>query len=68
MSPSLGEQRYGGKVEEGEYAGESKSPMEKMSKGRQRQIYGLVSGLQGGIDHLQRELEGLKRAIGIDDT
>ena len=27
----------------------------------------LVSGLQGGIEHLQKELDSLKRALGIDD-
>ena len=69
MSPSVEEQQQGGKGEEGEFGGgEGKSLIEMMGKGRQRQIYGLVSGLQGGIDHLQRELDGLKRAIGIDDA
>jgi hypothetical protein len=36
-------------------------------KSKQRQVYGLVSGLQGGIENLQRELDTLKRALGIDD-
>lgn len=34
---------------------------------KQRQVYGLVSGLQGGIQQLQRELDLLKKALGIDD-
>ncbi|KAK6585100.1 hypothetical protein PZA11_001827 [Diplocarpon coronariae] len=41
--------------------------IDTLSKGKQRQIYGLVSGLQGGILTLQRELDALKRALGIDD-
>ena len=36
-------------------------------KSKQRQVYGLVSGLQGGIENLQRELDTLKKALGIDD-
>ncbi|TAQ91050.1 hypothetical protein B7494_g584 [Chlorociboria aeruginascens] len=41
--------------------------IETMPKNKQRQIYGLVSGIQGGIEHLQRELDTLKKALGIDD-
>jgi len=41
--------------------------IDKLPKNKQRQVYGLVSGLQGGIEHLQRELDSLKRALGIDD-
>lgn len=41
--------------------------IDTLPKGKQRQIYGLVSGIQGGIDHLQRELDSLKKALGIDD-
>lgn len=41
--------------------------IDTLPKNKQRQVYGLVSGLQGGIDHLQRELDSLKRALGIDD-
>lgn len=38
-----------------------------LPKSKQRQVYGLVSGLQGGIEHLQRELDALKKALGIDE-
>lgn len=41
--------------------------IDSLPKNKQRQVYGLVSGLQGGIEHLQRELDSLKRALGIDD-
>jgi hypothetical protein len=41
--------------------------IDSLPKNKQRQVYGLVSGLQGGIEHLQRELDLLKRALGIDD-
>lgn len=41
--------------------------IDTLPKNKQRQVYGLISGLQGGIEHLQRELDSLKRALGIDD-
>jgi hypothetical protein len=41
--------------------------IESLPKGKQRQVFSLISGLQGGIEHLQRELEALKKALGIDD-
>ena len=41
--------------------------IDTLPKNKQRQVYGLVSGIQGGIEHLQRELDSLKRALGIDD-
>lgn len=41
--------------------------IDALPKQKQRQVFGLVSGLQGGIEHLQRELNSLKRALGIDD-
>lgn len=41
--------------------------IDTLPKGKQRQVYGLVSGIQGGLDHLQRELNSLKRALGIND-
>ena len=41
--------------------------IDTLPKHKQRQVYGLVSGLQGGIQHIQRELDSLKRALGIDD-
>ncbi|TVY93412.1 hypothetical protein LAWI1_G002955 [Lachnellula willkommii] len=41
--------------------------IDALPKQKQRQVYGLISGLQGGIQHIQRELDSLKRALGIDD-
>ena len=38
-----------------------------LPKNQQRKVYGLVSGLQGGIQQLQRELDLLKKALGIDE-
>lgn len=40
--------------------------IDTLPRQKQRQVYGLVSGLQGGIEHLQRELDSLKRALGIE--
>ncbi|PMD47597.1 hypothetical protein L207DRAFT_551109 [Hyaloscypha variabilis F] len=45
----------------------SSALIDALPKSKQRQVYGLISGLQGGIEHLQRELDSLKRALGIDD-
>jgi hypothetical protein len=41
--------------------------IDTLPKSKQRQVYAVISGLQGGIEHLQRELDSLKRALGIDD-
>lgn len=41
--------------------------IDTLPKTKQRQVYGLISGIQGGILTLQRELDSLKRALGIDD-
>lgn len=41
--------------------------IDMLPKYKQRQLYGLVSGLQGGIKHLQAELDTLKKALGMDD-
>ncbi|KAH8656171.1 hypothetical protein BGZ60DRAFT_532487 [Tricladium varicosporioides] len=41
--------------------------IDQLPKNKQRQIYGIVSGIEGGIQHLQRELDTLKKALGIDD-
>jgi hypothetical protein len=41
--------------------------IDTLPKSKQRQVYGLVSGLQNGIQGLQRELDSLKRALGIDE-
>lgn len=41
--------------------------IDTLPKAKQRQVFGLISGLQGGIENLQRELNSLKRAFGIDE-
>ncbi|KAH8804789.1 hypothetical protein F5884DRAFT_426031 [Xylogone sp. PMI_703] len=43
------------------------SLIDSLPKSKQRQIYGVLGGLQSGIDHLQRELDSLKRTFGIND-
>jgi hypothetical protein len=40
--------------------------IDSMPKSKQRHIFGIVSGLQGGIDHLQKQLNLLKSSLGID--
>jgi len=43
------------------------TPMiDTLPKAKQRQIYSVISGLQGGIDHLQKQLDALKVLLGID--
>jgi hypothetical protein len=59
---NMEEERRESTIEEGPVA-----LIDSLPKNKQRQVYGLVSGLQGGIEHLQRELDSLKRALGIDD-
>lgn len=36
-------------------------------KAKQREMYTFISGIQGGIDHLQKQLDSLKHTLGIDD-
>jgi hypothetical protein len=45
----------------------SSALIDRLSKTKQRQVYGLISGLQGGIEQLQRELDSLKKALGVDE-
>ena len=40
--------------------------IETLPKAKQRQIYGLISGIQGGIDHLQKQLNLLRTLLGIE--
>ncbi len=53
-----------------EFSGHSKiasTPMiDTLPKAKQRQIFSVISGLQGGIDHLQKQLDALKALLGID--
>ncbi|KAF8857948.1 hypothetical protein BDZ45DRAFT_726412 [Acephala macrosclerotiorum] len=41
--------------------------IDTLPKNKQRAVFGLLSGLQAGINHLQSELDALKKALGIDD-
>lgn len=41
--------------------------IDSFPKAKQRQIYSVVSGLQGGIDHLEKQLGSLKALLGIPD-
>ncbi|KAH7313060.1 hypothetical protein BKA65DRAFT_151257 [Rhexocercosporidium sp. MPI-PUGE-AT-0058] len=43
------------------------SVIDSLPKAKQRELYGIISQCQGGIDHLQRQLESLKSLLGIDD-
>jgi len=40
--------------------------IDMLSKGKQRHIYGIVSGLQGGIDSVQKQLNMLRASLGIE--
>lgn len=42
--------------------------IDSLPKNKQRQVYGVLSGLQAGIEHLQRELDALKRTMGVEDS
>ena len=41
--------------------------IDTLPKAKQRQIFSVISGLQGGIDHLQKQLDALKALLGIND-
>lgn len=41
--------------------------IDTLPKAKQRQIYSVVSGMQGGIDHLEKQLSTLKALLGIPD-
>jgi hypothetical protein len=45
----------------------STSIIDTLPKAKQRQIFSVLSGLQGGIDHLKKQLDALKAILGIDD-
>jgi hypothetical protein len=48
-------------------AKEASAPIiDTFPKPKQRQIYAIVSGIQGGIDHLQKQLDALKTMLGIE--
>jgi hypothetical protein len=47
--------------------GERQPPfIDTLPKSKQRQIFGLISGIQGGIDHLQKQLRTLQASLGIE--
>ena len=48
-------------------AGSVVAVIDTLPKNKQRQVYGVLSGLQAGIEHLQRELDALKRTLGVED-
>lgn len=39
--------------------------IDTLPKAKQRQIYSVISGMQGGIDHLEKQLSSLKALLGI---
>ncbi|APA05375.1 hypothetical protein sscle_01g001450 [Sclerotinia sclerotiorum 1980 UF-70] len=41
--------------------------IETLPKRKQLQLMGIISGLQGGIDNIQRELNQLKKTLGVED-
>ncbi|KAF7879954.1 uncharacterized protein EAF02_007591 [Botrytis sinoallii] len=41
--------------------------IETLPKRKQLQLMGIISGLQGGIDNIQRELNTLKKTLGVED-
>jgi hypothetical protein len=50
------------------YSKTTSTPMiDTLPKAKQRQIFSVISGLQGGIDHLQKQLDALKALLGIGD-
>lgn len=40
--------------------------IDTLPKSKQRQIFGLVSGIQGGIDNLQKQLNLLRESLGVE--
>jgi len=42
--------------------------IDSLPPAKQRQLYGIVTGIQVGIKHLQSELEVLKKALGMEET
>jgi len=40
--------------------------IDMLPKSKQKHVYAIVSGLQGGIDHLKKQLHLLKSSLGID--
>lgn len=50
------------------YTRTTSTPMiDTLPKAKQRQIFSVISGLQGSIDHLKKQLDALKALLGIDD-
>lgn len=67
-SQSHSQGRYQSTETEREQQRSQKVPLiDTFSKTEQRQVYGLIHGLQGGIDALNKQLGTLKGLLGIDD-
>lgn len=45
----------------------SGKPLDMMSRSQQRQIFSMISGMQGGISNLQKQLDSFKALLGIDE-
>ena len=41
--------------------------IDSVPKAKQRELYAVVSGLQGGIDNLQKRLDSFKSLLGISE-
>ncbi|KAK6585099.1 hypothetical protein PZA11_001826 [Diplocarpon coronariae] len=41
--------------------------IDTLPRATQRQVYSIISGLQGSIDHLQKQLDALKRLMGMNE-
>lgn len=52
-------------VTRNESMGSDTPVIDTLPKIRQRQIYSVISGMQGGIDHLEKQLSSLKALLGI---
>ncbi|KAI6716572.1 hypothetical protein JHW43_000831 [Diplocarpon mali] len=41
--------------------------IDTLPRATRRQVYSIISGLQGSIDHLQKQLDALKRLMGMNE-
>jgi hypothetical protein len=40
--------------------------IDTLSKSQQRQIYGILSGIEGGMSQLQKQFKALQNLLGVD--